>query len=326
MVILDPDNNENNQNNQTSEQKLSDRVYAKGVKPELSPNPKFSGFTKQYVIELKNGTYGYEDIIDVLLSDHIILSESVFFDENEVEHPLEPNILFIVKIGNETQYYTVVDPKPQGDETPAENLIRVYPEYPSVDAREPGKTPTPALVKGNNTPNLKENQAPRKRPRVFSEPVAFQDDVFVKGKLLGVEFKQIAVGQYRSDVIVDPGSGRTNYGINFVPQEWIEFNNWGDATEEEIAQLQKAMADFKQKIKNADLIIFTMNNTFVISPVAQNGDTLMLGNFAYNSRGDTTIARLRLKFHDEGVAVLFDDEFGETMQVAPYGALLVVNF
>lgn len=180
------------------------------------------------------------------------------------------------------------------------------------------------LKKGERGTPVKENQPPRKRPHVFNEPVAFQDDVLYKGKLLGVEFKQIAVGQYRNDVIIVPGT--TNYGINFWPQEWVEFDNWEDPTEEEIEFLQKAMTDFKQKIKSANLIIFTMNNTFVITPVAQNGDTLMLGNFAYNSQGDSAIARLRLKFHNEGVAVLFDDDFGNAMQVAPYGALLVVNF
>lgn len=214
MVILDPDNNENNQNNQTSEQKLSDRVYAKGVKPELSPNPKFSGFTKQVICELDDGYFSIEDFVD--------LSDTTYYDAEKGDWlRIEPNTLFVLEYPNgDKEYWTVVDPNlsTSDDEdfvptTPEENLIRVYPEYPSVDAREPGKTPTPALVKGSNTPNLKENQAPRKRPRVFSEPVAFQEEVFVKGREIGNYNHNIYIG----DVVIHLVSSKS------TPYSYKEF-------------------------------------------------------------------------------------------------------
>lgn len=47
-----------------------------------------------------------------------------------------------------------------------------------------GETPAVALKKGEYGTPVKENQAPKKRPQVFPGPVAFQDDVFYKGKLL----------------------------------------------------------------------------------------------------------------------------------------------
>ena len=47
-----------------------------------------------------------------------------------------------------------------------------------------GEASAVALKKGEHGTPVKENQAPKKRPQVFAGPVAFQDDVFYKGKLL----------------------------------------------------------------------------------------------------------------------------------------------
>ena len=44
--------------------------------------------------------------------------------------------------------------------------------------------PDLVLQKGEHGTPVKENQAPKQRPQVFAGPVAFQDDVYYKGKLL----------------------------------------------------------------------------------------------------------------------------------------------
>lgn len=211
MAILNPDNNENKE---TGEQKLSGQVYPKGVKPELSPNPKFSGFTKQVKC-----LFGKDDLS---VHDFIDLNDTTYYDANKHDWlRIEPNTLFVLEYPNgDKEYWTVVDPnlsQVEGEdatsETPDENLIRVYPEYPSADAREPGKTPTPVLVKGSNEPNLKENQEPRKRPRVFSEPVAFQDDVYYKGQLLGEGGGSSSNTKYVHNIIFFDQYNRKSYAI-----------------------------------------------------------------------------------------------------------------
>ena len=85
------------------------------------------------------------------------------------------------------------------------------------------------------------------------------------------------------------------------------------------------------RVKAAKLLIFTMNNSFVVTPIAQNGDTLAAGNFAYNSDGDSMIARLRIQISTwesgtKGVVnVNFDSNFANAVSISPYAAILLVE-
>lgn len=78
-------------------------------------------------------------------------------------------------------------------------------------------------------------------------------------------------------------------------------------------------------------IIFTMNNSFVLTPLAQEGQTLSLGSFAYDSQGNSAVARLRLQvLTDEEtgkaiVDIIFDANFSELMTVEPGAMLLGVK-
>lgn len=84
-------------------------------------------------------------------------------------------------------------------------------------------------------------------------------------------------------------------------------------------------------LTNYKAIIFTMNNSFVMTPLAQNGQTLTLGNFAYDEAGNSSIARLRIQLLvDEEtskaiVEVLFDATFSGIMEVTPGAMLLGVK-
>ena len=84
-------------------------------------------------------------------------------------------------------------------------------------------------------------------------------------------------------------------------------------------------------LTNYKAIIFTMNNSFVMTPLAQNGQTLTLGNFAYDEAGNSSIARLRIQLlvdEETGKAivdVLFDATFSGIMTVTPGAMLLGVK-
>lgn len=90
---------------------------------------------------------------------------------SEIVHP-EENVLYI--IGDLKYKYlkaAIVEPGTNKVIVPA-GFIRV------------GEAPNLALHKGEHGTPVKENQAPKQRPKVINEPVAFQNDVFYKGKLL----------------------------------------------------------------------------------------------------------------------------------------------
>lgn len=78
-------------------------------------------------------------------------------------------------------------------------------------------------------------------------------------------------------------------------------------------------------------VIFTMNNSFVLTPIAQNGQTLSLGSFAYDSQGNSAVARIRLQVltDDETgkaiIDIIFDATFSKIMEVAPGAMLLGVK-
>lgn len=84
-------------------------------------------------------------------------------------------------------------------------------------------------------------------------------------------------------------------------------------------------------LTNYKAIIFTMNNSFVMTPLAQNGQTLTLGNFAYDEAGNSSIARLRIQLlvdEETGKAIvdiLFDATFSGIMEVTPGAMLLGVK-
>lgn len=115
----------------------------------------------------------------------------------------------------------------------------------------------------------------------------------------GLQVEQLGVGQY-------------------VYQEELELGEVLISTQLTVSEL----------LTNYKAIIFTMNNSFVMTPLAQNGQTLTLGNFAYDNAGNSSIARLRIQLlvdEETGkaiVEVLFDATFSGIMEVTP-GAMLL---
>lgn len=81
-------------------------------------------------------------------------------------------------------------------------------------------------------------------------------------------------------------------------------------------------------VKSSKLVIFTMNNSFVLTPLAQLGDTLACQSFAYNSVGDTMVVRLRFNWNTNTLVVSFDSSFASAVYasgITPYALLLVAN-
>ena len=152
--------------------KLTDKLVGSGVKPELSPNPAFSGFTKQIVYEVGSLPKTLTE-----LATYIDGVDTTYYDlriENWLH--IEPHMLFVFVAPNgEEVYWTVNDPRPDGYATPAENICRVYPNLTAQGG---------VLEKGEHGTPVKEVTAPKVRPHVFNEPVAFNEGVFVKGKKL----------------------------------------------------------------------------------------------------------------------------------------------
>lgn len=88
------------------------------------------------------------------------------------------------------------------------------------------------------------------------------------------------------------------------------------------------------RIKQSKFIVFTMNNSFVMTPLAQNGATLTCGSFAYNTSGDTMVARLRIALtYDEytqeyHLVVHFDNNFAHLAydaDIHPYALFLIAE-
>lgn len=193
--------------------KLTDHLVAPGFGEHgeengLSPNPSFSGYTKQINFE-----HGHEDSTNskyLSIGDWLDLTDSTYFNaKDETWIHIEPNTLFILEYPDgKKEFYTVINPSAQDTETPNENLIRVYPEQIAADARNVDKTPGPVFAYDNTKGQANENTKPKVRPQVFTNPVAFHEDVFYKGKelseLLGSDSEDLFM--YQGSIDVDNGT------------------------------------------------------------------------------------------------------------------------
>ena len=124
--------------------KLTDKLVGAGVKPELSPNPARSGYTKQFLVDGNEQRLGDID-------------------------PVEVNTLYICQNGH--KYVYLGDNIAYQPDT-AYGFKRVF-DDPALDYEN----------KGQATPR-KVVTAPQERPRVINESVALNGQVYVKGKTL----------------------------------------------------------------------------------------------------------------------------------------------
>ena len=156
---------------------LTDKLVGAGVKPELSPNPARSGYTKQFIVDGNEQRLG--DI-----------------------SPAEVNTLYICQNGH--KYVYLGDNIAYQPDT-AYGFKRVF-DDPALDYEN----------KGQETPR-KEVTAPQKRPQTFPDPVAFQDEVYIRGKKLedyidsqgGVTEAELqAALQTKQDKLVGSGEGQ----------------------------------------------------------------------------------------------------------------------
>ena len=87
-------------------------------------------------------------------------------------------------------------------------------------------------------------------------------------------------------------------------------------------------SDLIQKIKSSKAIIFTMNNSFILTPLAQSGDTLACQSFAYDSLGTSMVARVRISVDTSKITFTFDSAFSSQVYASgltPYALLLIMN-
>ena len=112
----------------------------------------------------------------------------------------------------------------------------------------------------------------------------------------GIAQDNIATGTYNSDY------GYVKFSLEISIDELLEYN----------------------------FVIFSMNNTFVMTPLAQSGNTRALGNFVYDGIGSSMIAMLTISPVVEDskpyVYVYFDDDFSGTMAVEPDAELIGIKF
>ena len=87
-----------------------------------------------------------------------------------------------------------------------------------------------------------------------------------------------------------------------------------------------------RKMMSAKFIVFAMNGTFVMTPLAQHGDTLSCNSFAYDSEGNTMVVRIRFIPQGEethSLRVKFDENFAEHtygQEFNPYAILMGLDF
>lgn len=90
--------------------------------------------------------------------------------------------------------------------------------------------------------------------------------------------------------------------------------------------------ELENRIKNAKIIILTMNNSFILTSFrADSNKAFGCGSFAYNDQGDTGMFTLRLIFEtnsqNERVlnAILSSPNVSFNFTNNPYGALILIE-
>ena len=88
------------------------------------------------------------------------------------------------------------------------------------------------------------------------------------------------------------------------------------------------------RIKKASAIIFTMNNSFVLTPLASTNPTRACGSFAYNELGESMVARMSfilapaLELEPNRLIINFDEVFAKRVyesEIKPNAFLLLME-
>ena len=67
------------------------------------------------------------------------------------------------------------------------------------------------------------------------------------------------------------------------------------------------------RIRNAKLLIFTMANSFVLTPLAQTGSTRCCGSFVRNNVGVTQLARMSITLNADNIDFNFDQDYAQNV-------------
>lgn len=98
--------------------------------------------------------------------------------------------------------------------------------------------------------------------------------------------------------------------------------------EENDPYVYSAKVEYNGAVEDYDLYIFTMNGSFVLTPLSQEGEARSCGSFAYNDGGDSMIARLRFEKGSGVFRVHFDAKFAEAVYgsgIAPTALLIGIK-
>lgn len=82
-----------------------------------------------------------------------------------------------------------------------------------------------------------------------------------------------------------------------------------------------------QKLIHSSLVIFTMNNTFVMSPLSTTGEARCVGSFIYNDSGNSMVVRLKFVARPNSLVISFDSNFKDALDFSsllPEGALYIL--
>ena len=170
----------------------------------------------------------------------------------------------------------------------------------------------------------------------------FSGEVAISGIKLSVTAPQISLnGQQSSNNIVKViGINRLNevYKAD-IPPYITQFKTsqyqCGENTEVEPA-VKYGRVVFSvtsaelERVLASKFIIFTMNNSFVMTPLAQSGATRACQSFVYDSDGNSAVARLSITPDSEAPSLIveFDTSFASLTYnsgITPYAMLILVE-
>lgn len=106
-------------------------------------------------------------------------------------------------------------------------------------------------------------------------------------------------------------------GESILVNEEIDGTNTSSVTFTNVKQLIEE--------KNPILLYFTMNETFVSVVLSLTGKSLCVGSFAYDSSGNTRVARLRVEIVGSDLVVKFDTDFADVVSITPTAYLIGVR-
>ena len=120
----------------------------------------------------------------------------------------------------------------------------------------------------------------------------------------------------------------SKYGVNFEPI--VELGEIDvDAGTPNTASFESTI-----DLKDYDLFIFAMNGSFIITPLAQASESMKIalccGSFAYDTLGNTMIARVRFTYATtpKTLTITFDESFADALVgtgITPSGYLFGIK-